>query len=99
MEEIKMAYRDYKRHYANCETVRGYIECLKDLGILTDTEVRAIYMHYATPWESAETPHLTRAGRQPAETPERASWEATIKAPSTTRNSDQGKKTPEPTKE
>ena len=23
MEEIKMAYRDYKRHYANCETVRG----------------------------------------------------------------------------
>lgn len=23
MEEIKMAYRDYKRHYANCETVHG----------------------------------------------------------------------------
>lgn len=23
LEEIKMAYRDYKRHYANCETVRG----------------------------------------------------------------------------
>ena len=23
MEEKRMAYRDYKRHYANCETVRG----------------------------------------------------------------------------
>lgn len=23
MEEVKMQYRDYKRHYANCETVRG----------------------------------------------------------------------------
>lgn len=23
MEEIKMQYCDYKRHYANCETVRG----------------------------------------------------------------------------
>ena len=23
MKEVKMQYRDYKRHYANCETVRG----------------------------------------------------------------------------
>ena len=23
MEEVKMQYRDYKRHYASCETVRG----------------------------------------------------------------------------
>ena len=33
----------------DAKKLRGYIECLKDLGILTDTEVRAIYMHYATP--------------------------------------------------
>ena len=38
-----------------------------------------------------------RAGRQPVETAPGRSWEATIKAPATTRNSDQGKKNPRTT--
>ena len=27
--------------------LRGYVECLKDMGILTTIEMRAVYMYYA----------------------------------------------------
>lgn len=33
----------------NTKKLRGYLDCLRDLGILMEIEVRAVYMHYATP--------------------------------------------------
>ena len=40
MEEKRMAYRDYKRHYADCETVRGsYDASNKTIVVLVPVEM------------------------------------------------------------
>ena len=40
MEEKRMAYRDYKRHYPNCETVRGsYDATSKTVVVLVPVEM------------------------------------------------------------
>lgn len=40
MEEKRMAYRDYKRHYPNCETVRGSYDAIsKTVVVLVPVEM------------------------------------------------------------
>jgi hypothetical protein len=37
-----------RQRVEDAKKLRGYVECLRDMGILTETEMRAVYMYYAT---------------------------------------------------
>ena len=57
MEEIKMPYRDYKRHYANCEIVRGsYDASSKTIIVLVPASIMqpkcSAYRFDAQRWEN-----------------------------------------------